>query len=169
MFHSKRWVEGNVPKNKRKSEKRQSLREIEKYLRNSITYMGAVFVKSFKKLLVKAEKYSLIVYCDFHWFCVYSTKKSFEIFDPLGFLQKSKCITNKFFTFLKSHTSGKTLFCNPKIQSDSSKLCGFYSVFYIYMRELGHSFSTILSMFSKNFRKNDQVIKRYIKKLKSRI
>ena len=142
-----------------------SLKNIEKYLKFSKTYMGAVFVKSFNKLLLKTKEYSLVVYCNFHWFCIFCTKHTFEIFDPLGFLQKAKCLNAKFFLFLKTHLKGKLFYCNPQIQSNTSYQCGLYVAFFIRMRELGNSFHEILRKFSKDFRKNDQLVKQYMKKI----
>lgn len=142
-----------------------SLKKIERFLKCSPTYIGAIFASSFEKMLLKIEEYSMIVYCNFHWLCIYSTKDTFEIFDPSGFLQKSKCFTKKFFTFLKSHISGKILYCNPKIQSDKSQYCGLYVIFYIKMRDMGYSFRDILRKFSKRLRKNDQLVKEYVEKI----
>ena len=157
---------GQSKNEKAKSEKGPiSLENIEKHLRYSRTYLGAVFVKSFKKIILKIDKYSLIVYCNSHWFCVYCTKNTFEIFDPLGFLQKKKCIGKNFLNFLKSHIKGKTLYCNPKVQSDSSYNCGLFVVFFIRMRDMGHSFTDIMRKFSKKFRKNDKLVKLFAKKI----
>ena len=114
----------------RKKEKSALSREkIEKFLKKSKTYLGAIYINSFNKFLVNTKRYSLVIYCNFHWFCIYSTEKTFDIFDPLGFLQKAKCFSAKFFTFLKSHIAGKTLKCNPQIQSRKSFFCGYYVVF----------------------------------------
>jgi len=150
------------PKELEKENKPLSLKSIEKFLKRSATYIGAISVKKFKNLLVKNERFSLIVYCNFHWFCLYCTRKTVEIFDPLGFLQKTKCLTNQFFSFLRSHIKGKLVYCNPQIQPNSSNKCGLYVIFFIRMRELGFSFFEILSKFSKNFRKNDIKVKKFV-------
>ena len=142
-----------------------SREKIEKFLKKSKTYLGAIYINSFNKFLVNTKRYSLVIYCNFHWFCIYSTEKTFEIFDPLGFLQKAKCFSAKFFTFLKSHIAGKTLKCNPQIQSRESFFCGYYVVFYIYMRDLGHSFIDILNKFSSNFVKNDSFVVKAVNKM----
>ena len=142
-----------------------SLRKIEKYLASSKTYIGAFHLDSFKKLLVKMKRFSAIFYCNFHWFCVYSTEKTFEIFDPLGFLQKSKCLTKKFFKFIKTFITGKIFHSNPQIQSNDSFLCGYYVIFYIYMRDMGHSFSDILRKFSHNLKNNDNFVYKCVRKM----
>ncbi len=159
--------EKSVKKPQRNTEnvKPLSAESIEKYLRKSRTFLGTINIDSFNKLLIKSKTFSLVLYCNFHWFCVYSTKKTFEIFDPMGFLQKRKCITKKFFKFLKTHLVGKIFYCNPKIQSDQSSLCGFYVIFYIYMRDLGHSFIDILRKFSHKFVKNDRFVYTSVRKM----
>lgn len=144
-----------------------SLKDIERFLKKSRTYLGAIFIDSFKNLLVKVEDYSVIVYCNSHWFCIFVTKHTFEIFDPTGFLQKSKCIGKKFLSFLKVHIKGKILYCNPKIQSDSSQYCGLYVIFFIRMREMGHTFFDILRKFTKKYKKNDTLVKSYVNEMNS--
>ena len=149
----------------RKREKPLALRKIEKFLSKSKTYLGAIYLSSFKKLLVKAKKYSLIVYCNNHWFCIYSTEKTFEIFDPLGFLQKSKCFSEKFLKFIRAQLGQKILYANPKIQSDSSFACGYFVSFFVLSRDIGHSFNEIISKFTKNYRKNQLLVKSFLHKL----
>ena len=149
----------------RKREKPLALRKIEKFLSKSKTYLGAIYLSSFEKLLVKAKKYSLIVHCNNHWFCIYSTEKTFEIFDPLGFLQKSKCFTEKFLKFLRAQLGQKILYANPKIQSDSSFACGYFVSFFVLSRDVGHSFNEIISKFTKNYRKNQLLVKSFLYKL----
>ena len=149
----------------RKREKPLALRKIEKFLSKSKTYLGAIYLSSFEKLLVKAKKYSLVVHCDNHWFCIYSTDKTFEIFDPLGFLQKSKCFNDKFLSFIRSQLGRKILYANPKIQSDSSFSCGYFVSFFVLSRDLGHSFNEIISKFTKNYRKNQHLVKTFLSNL----
>ena len=152
-------------KRKKEDEKPLTLRKIEKILSRSRYYLGAIYLSSFKKLLIKAKKYSLIVYCDNHWFCIFSSEKTFEIFDPLGFLQKSKCFSEQFLTFIKGQIGQKILYSNPKIQSDNSSACGYFVCFFLLSRELGHSFNEIISKFSKNYRKNQVLVKQFLQKL----
>lgn len=136
-----------------------SLRQIERFISKSKTYLGSLYLDSFKGLLIKAENYSVIIFCDGHWFCIFSTLKTFEIFDPLGFLQKSECINKNFMNFLKTQLGRKILYANPKIQSDKSFACGYFVSFFILNRESGLSFNEVLSKFSKNFQKNERLVK----------
>ena len=146
-------------------EKPLALKKIEKILSKSKTYLGALYLSSFKELLVKAKTYSVIIFCDNHWFCVFSTEKTFEIFDPLGFLQKSKCFSIEFLSFMRAQIGQKILYANPKVQGDDSFACGYFVCFFILSRELGHSFNEIISKFSKNFRKNQTLVKLFLAKL----
>ena len=153
-------------KEERKVEKEKndalSLRRIEKFLSNSSTYLGALYLDSFKKMSIKAKIYSVIVFCDNHWFAIFSTPTTFEIFDSLGFLQKRKCINSIFMAFLKSQLGKKVLYANPQIQSNKSFACGYFAAFFIINREAGLSFNEILSKFSKNFRKNEHLAKLFL-------
>ena len=154
-------------KEKRKKEERKplALKKIEKILSRTKYYLGAIYLSSFKDLVVKAKKYSLIIHCDNHWFCIFSSEKTFEIFDPLGFLQKSKCFSDKFLSFIRAQIGSKILYSNPKIQSDHSSACGYFVCFFLLSRELGHSFNEIISKFSKNYRKNQVLVKQFLHKI----
>ena len=152
-------------KKEKNGEKPLALKKIEKILARSKYYLGAVYLSSFKNLLIKAKKFSLIVYCNNHWFCIFSSEKTFEIFDPLGFLQKSKCFSVEFLSFIRAQVGQKILYSNPKIQSDDSYACGYFVCFFLLSRELGHSFNEIISKFSKNYRKNQILVKHYLQKL----
>ena len=136
-----------------------SLEQIEKLISNSKTYIGSIYLESFKNLLIKAKTYSLIVNCNRHWFCIFSTPETFEIFDPLGFLQKSGCIDSSFMDFLKIQLGRKILYANPKIQSDSSFACGLFVAFFILHRESGLTYNEILSKFSKHYKKNEMLVR----------
>ena len=140
-----------------------SLRKIEKLIIKSKTYIGSIFSDSFTNLLIKAKTFSLIVHCNNHWFCIYSTPETFEIFDPLGFLQKADCINSIFISFLKSQLGRKVLYANPKLQSSSSFACGYFVSFFILNRESGLTFNEILSKFSRNYKKNELLVKLFFK------
>ena len=166
MFQRERSVLENRSKNvENEKNKPLSLERIEKYLRNSKTYLGAFYLDSFKNFLIKKDKFSLIFYCDNHWFCIFSSKDSFEIFDPLGFLKKKECFSKYFLKFLKVQIGRKVLYANPKIQSDKSNACGYFVVFFILNRELGYSFNEILSKFTKSYPKNQLLVKHFVNKL----
>ena len=138
-----------------------SLYSIEKLISDSTTYIGSFYLTAFRNLLIKAKTYSIVVHCDNHWFCLFSTPKTFEIFDPLGFLQKSECLSSTFIQFLKTQLGKKVLYANPQVQSNKSFACGYFVSFFIVNREAGLSFNEIMSKFSKNFQKNERLVKTF--------
>ena len=140
-------------------------KEITKYLKNCSSFLGCFTLRQFKDLLIKLKTFSVVINCDAHWFCIFSTENTLEIFDPLGFLQKKKCFKKSFINFLKIHLSGKVLYSNPKLQSEDSFACGFYVIFYIRMREMGHTFLEIYHKFGKRFRKNDRLVTEFVQRL----
>jgi len=164
---------GVFAKNENKKEKENNnkslnLKTIESYLKTSPTYIGAVYSDSFKNLIIKENTFSIVVYCKHHWLCLYCTSKSFEIFDPLGFLQKRKCTPSTFFNFLRSHIQSKILYSNPQIQSKNSNACGYYVILFLCMRDLGYSFFDILNLFTSSYSKNDQLVRKLVHKLKQK-
>ena len=159
-------VTGGGGKGERRSgNKALSLADIEKHVKTCSTYIGAIFDDAFKNLLVKADRFSLLILCKFHWFTIHSTKDTFEIFDPLGFLRKRKCYGQGLINFIKTHSEGKVFYANPQLQRSSSLFCGYYAIFFIRMRELGLTFNEIYHKFSNNFRKNDSLVKKYVKNI----
>ena len=140
-----------------------SLAQIEAFISKSKTYIGSFYLDSFKNLLVKAKTYSIIIHCNNHWFCLFSTPETFEIFDPLGFLQKAGCISEIFMQFLKTQLGRKILYANPKIQSNKSFACGYFVSFFILNRESGLTFNEVLSKFSKDYKKNEMLVKLFLK------
>ena len=162
--HSEEVGEKNIDGEKEKN-KPLSLKKIEYYLKKSRTYLGAFYLNSFKDILIKKETFSIVIHCNYHWFAIFVTKKSFEIFDPLGFLKKKKCFSATFLNFIQTHLKNKVLYANPKIQSDQSNACGYFVVFYILNREQNYSFNEILSKFTKSYRKNQLLVKHFVNKL----
>jgi len=141
------------------------LSDIEKYLRRSASYLGAIYVSSFKNLVVKAKCYSFLIYCKHHWIVLYCTKDSVEIFDSLGFLKTKSCITNNVLNFIKNQIGSKNFKSNHTIQSPTSQLCGIYSLYYILKRDNGHTFEQIMKTFTDNLLENDALMLRYFNKL----
>ena len=161
-------VQSEVAKSRKKEKERDkplSLKKIDKYLKKSNSYLGAFYLDSFKNCLIKKTQFSLVFYCDNHWFCIFSTPTTFEIFDPLGFLKKKECFSNDFLQFIKNHLGTKVLYANPKLQSDESLSCGYFVVFFILNRDIGYSFNEILTKFTKSYSKNQLLAKLFVNKL----
>ena len=141
------------------------LAEIEKYLINSKTYLGAIYVSSFKKLIVKSRCFSFLVYCRNHWFVIYSTNNTLEIFDSLGFLKTKSCVTKNVLSFIRNLTGSKNLKASHSVQSTQSTLCGVYSLYYILERDNGKSFEQIMDTFSSVKTDNDLLMERFYNKI----
>lgn len=138
--------------------------EIESYLKKSKTYLGIIYVSSFKSLTVKANCFSFIVYCTNHWFVIYCCDKSIEIFDSLGFLDTKGCVPNNLLLFIHSHIGTKNFKASHTVQPPDSQLCGIYSLYYILMRDKGYTFEQIMDTFSKDLKENDLLMQRFINK-----
>jgi len=152
-----------IRKNARKSG--LPLSDIEKYLKHSASYLGAIYVSSFKNLVVKAKCYSFLIYCNHHWIVLYCTTNSVEIFDSLGFLKTKSCITDNVLNFIRNQIGSKNFKANHTIQSPTSQLCGIYSLYYISKRDKGYTFEQIMQSFTDNLLENDALMLRYFNKL----
>ena len=141
------------------------LSEIEKLLSNSHSYQGAIYISSFRSLIVKASTFSFLVYCKNHWFVIYSSKDTIEIFDSLGFLQTKECVSRAFLKFLSNLLGHKQLKASHTLQPDGSNLCGIYSLYFIIMRDKGKTFEEIMDTFSTDLQKNDNLMQRFSNKL----
>ena len=122
-------------------------------------------MSSFKSLTVKATCFSFLVYCSNHWFVLYCTSNSIEIFDSLGFLDTKECVSNNLLLFIHSHIGSKNFKASHTVQPPSSELCGVYALYYIIMRDNGSSFDQIMSTFTSNLKENDLLMQRFINNL----
>ena len=163
---------GKLDPAKRKKRKRKnlnandlSLAKIEPFLSKSTSYLGAIYLNSFKKLVVKSHVFSFLVYCNNHWFALYSTPSSFEIFDSLGFMNSRKCFTQGFLDFLSNQSGHKNLKASHTLQPTNSRLCGVYALYFILQRDNGYSFDDIMNNFSANRNCNDSLMSRFWNKI----
>ena len=88
-----------------------------------------------------------------------SKKENF--FDSYG--APSSKYSGTFTTFLNNN-SNQWIFNTVTSQSIYSKVCGHYYLYFALYRSRQISMSTILHPFSKNMRKNDSLVKRFIEK-----
>ena len=99
-----------------------------------------------------------------HWIGIGILRDTIEIFDPLGFdifnWSRVPCGLLDFLHNLSVSRHVKTI---PRIQSDSSKLCGIFSIYYIIRRKTT-SFESCFKCFNlKNFTINDGVVCNFFK------
>ena len=97
-----------------------------------------------------------------HWVAFYFTKEQEgEFFDSYG-APPSK-YSGTFTTFLNNN-SNQWIFNTVTFQSIYSKVCGHYCLYFAFYRSRQISMSAIGHRFSKNTRKNDSLVKRFIEK-----
>ena len=142
-----------------------SLLEIEKHLLSSTSYLGAIYVSSFKSIIVKSLCFSFLVYCNNHWFVIYCCKDNVEIFDSVGFLKTKQCATANLLKFLSNQIGCKNLKASRTLQPTHSKLCGIYALYYIIMRDKGNSFEQIMDTFTYDLANNDNLMLRFFNKI----
>ena len=92
-----------------------------------------------------------------HWIAVGVFDDLIEIFDPLGFeIFNWPTIPCHFLNFIYTLSTNKKLLLSGKVQPNTSNLCGFYCLLYLYKRH-SCSFSKIQSLFGKPS-KNDKLL-----------
>jgi len=162
---------GKKKDQKQKNEKRKikngplNVATINRYLCSSPTYLGTIIMESFKSMLIQTKTYSLVVLCGGHYFAVYCTSTTFEIFDSLGFLETKDCFSVEMLNFITKHRLTRSIVVNNPVQHTSSKLCGYYVLFFITLRDQGVPFNSIMKKFSKDKRVNDRFVLKFCNKL----
>ena len=96
-----------------------------------------------------------------HWIVLGIFKKSIEIFDPLGFdIFNWSRVPCNLLNFVHRLSVTRDLKLAQRIQSDSSTLCGYFCLFYMFMRK--HTcLNTILSYFDSKFSCNDSILLKF--------
>ena len=99
-----------------------------------------------------------------HWIAIGIFRDTIEIFDPLGFnIFNWSRVPCGLFDFLHSFSVSRHLKIIPRIQSDTSHLCGLYSIYYVIRRKTA-SFETCFKCFNfKNFTVNDGIVCNFFK------
>ena len=90
-----------------------------------------------------------------HWLAIGIFEDIIEIFDPLGFeIFNWSRIPSHLLNFLHRLSVTRTVLLSKKVQPNTSTLCGFYCLFYLYLRNYC-SFKKIQNYFAVP---NDKVI-----------
>lgn len=94
-----------------------------------------------------------------HWIVIYFSKdlSYIEYFDSLG-----KKPTEKFVKFM-SQSGKQILFSVKRIQSKSSYACGYFCLYFIFLRCRNIYFDTIINVFSTNMKKNEEKAIKFVK------
>ena len=118
-----------MPRNAKKK-----LRDVVKSLKPSKTFVG-VF-SHLDRFVIKAREFSFLLVCKTKIVCFYVTGKTFEIFDPSGFLCTIKHFKRNLLCKLASFAQNKKFMCNTK----TKKICCSAFALFIKFRDSGLSF-----------------------------
>ena len=113
---------------------KKKLRGVGKSLKSSKTFVG-VF-SHLDRFIIKAKNFSFLLICKFNVVCFYVTKKTFEIFDPSGFLNTMKGLKQDLLCKLASFAQNKEILCN----TGTKKICCSVYALFIKLRDSGLSF-----------------------------
>ena len=113
---------------------RKKLQDVVKSLKSSRTFVG-VF-SHLNRFVIKAKSFSFLLVCKLNIVCFYVTRKTFEIFDPTGFLKTLKCLKKDILRKLVSFAQNKEILCN----TPTKNVCPSLFASFIKMRDAGHSF-----------------------------
>ena len=99
-----------------------------------------------------------------HWIAIGIFNDKIEIFDPLGFdIFNWSQVPCDLLDFLHRLSVTRRVLTSPRIQSDSSHLCGFYSIFYVIVRKF-LSFEHLFKCFCTKFlSRNDRILYEFFK------
>ena len=97
-----------------------------------------------------------------HWLSLCITDTHLEIFDSFGLDRKTwnrkPVILLK---FIEKLSRTRKVLISPRLQSNKSNLCGFYSILFLSLRP-NFSFYEICNLFSPNLRLNDTILSSFI-------
>lgn len=113
---------------------KKKLRGVGKSLKSSKTFVG--IFSHLDRFIIKAKNFSFLLICKFNVVCFYVTKKTFEIFDPSGFLNTMKGLKQDLLCKLASFAQNKEILCN----TGTKKICCSVYALFIKLRDSGLSF-----------------------------
>ena len=117
---------------------KRKLRNAVKSLKKSKSFIG--IFSQFDKFIIKAKKFSFLLVCKMNVVCFYVTQKTFEIFDPRGFMKTIKCLRSSLIRKLASFAQNKEIQCNSKFKD----ICPTLFAKFIKLRDSGVSYLTAL-------------------------
>lgn len=96
-----------------------------------------------------------------HWICFRISKRKVEMFDSLGLIYENK-LPLEILAFIQRFSISRDIKFNKRLQPDSSVLCGFYCIFFSFMRQFC-SLSRIQKYFDDDLNKNDDTLTNFFK------
>ena len=144
-----------------------SAQEIQKILNCCKSFLGCFASDQLESLSLSFFPCTFIVNTDkngmsgTHWICIRISKRKVEMFDSLGLVYDNK-LPIEILTFLQRFAVSRDIKLNKRLQPDSSVLCGFYCIFFIFLRQFC-SFGQIQKYFVDDLNKNEKIITKFFK------
>ena len=144
-----------------------SAQEIQKILNCCKSFIGCFASDQLESLSLSFFPCTFIVNTDkngmsgTHWICIRISKRKVEVFDSLGLVYDNK-LPIEILTFLQRFAVSRDIKLNKRLQPDSSVLCGFYCIFFIFLRQFC-SFGQIQKYFVDDLNKNEKIIIKFFK------
>ena len=144
-----------------------SAQEIQKILNCCKSFLGCFASDQLESLSLSFFPCTFIVNTDkngmsgTHWICIRISKRKVEMFDSLGLVYDNK-LPIEILTFLQRFAVSRDVKLNKRLQPDSSVLCGFYCIFFIFLRQFC-SFGQIQKYFVDDLNKNEKIITKFFK------
>ena len=144
-----------------------SAQEIQKILNCCKSFLGCYASDQLESLSLSFFPCTFIVNTDkngmagTHWICFRISKRRVEMFDSLGLIYENN-LPIEILTFLQRFAVSRDIKFNKCLQPNSSVLCGFYCIFYIFLRQFC-SFGQIQKYFDADVNKNDKIITKFFK------
>ena len=144
-----------------------SAQKIQKILNCCKSFLGCFASDQLESLSLSFFPCTFIVNTDkdgmsgTHWICIRISKRKVEMFDSLGLIYENK-LPIEILTFLQRFAVSRDIKFNKRLQSDWSFLCGFYCIFFIFLRQFC-SFGQIQKYFVDDLNKNEKIITKFFK------
>ena len=144
-----------------------SAEKIQKILNCCKSFLGCFACDQLKNLSLSLFPCTLIVNTDkhgmsgTHWICFRISYRKVEMFDSLGLIYENK-LPIEILAFIQRFSVSRDIKFNERLQPDSSVLCGFYCIFFIFLRQFC-SFGQIQKFFDDDLNKNDVTITKFFK------
>ena len=154
-------------KEAKKQKQGLSNKKIEKILNCCKSFIGCFACDQLETLSLNYFPCVLIVNTDkidqpgSHWIVIRVSRSKVEMFDSLGLLYENR-IPIQILVFIQRFSISRSFKFNQRFQPDSSVLCGFYCIFFVFLRQFC-SFRKIQLMFCDDFVKNDQLITKFFR------
>ena len=157
-----------------KKKKIQKKKITTKFFNNNLShipyYIGVYAQDQLLSLRISNYPVSCIVNLDTssqqgsHWIAIYITKNSFEVWCSLGFRPTSwDRFPDTLIHFMSHYAHSHTFKISPELQTDTSVLCGLYTMFFIANRS-DSTFTRLVHYFTADLSKNDLLLLDYFNK-----